>query len=98
MDNHRARRKPLPDWYLAEPRLEDGEDWFMDAFRRLNTEKMGGPQIPDSRIMAYADRHGLDYEAAETLGRMVRGLDSVLNAWSDEDQKRRASVEKDRKK
>lgn len=69
----------------------------MEAFRRLVTEKMGGPQIPDSRIMDYADRHGLDYETAEVLNRIVRGLDTILAEWTSSDQARRASVERDRK-
>lgn len=69
----------------------------MEAFRRLVTEKMGGPQIPESRIMGYADRHGLDYETAEVLSRVIRGLDSELTEWSNSDQKRRESVERNRK-
>ena len=90
-----ARKVPwaqLPDWYKAEPRKTEEDQWFMDAFRVLGTERQlgwtAGP-IPESAIDNFADKRGLDRAMIGVLRTIVRALDNAYLTWLEDQRKRR---------
>lgn len=89
-----ARKVPwaqLPEWYRAEPRKTEEDQWFLDAFRTLGTERQlgwtAGP-IPESAIDDFAVKRGLDRAMIGVLRTIVRALDNAYLAWLEAQRKR----------
>lgn len=86
----RATRGRLPQWYLDAPMLRPGDEFYLQAFFELSTERsfgMGaiGP-IPWSRIIDYGQRAGLDKQMQDVLVRVLRTLDEEYLKWQREQE------------
>lgn len=71
-------RTPIPDAIRNAPYLHPSLQFFYSAFWTLSTERQIGMSlgpIPWSRIIQFAQWHGLDEESTDYLERVVRALD-----------------------
>lgn len=79
--------RPVPE-LLDRPALSKQDDWLMDAFERLSTERQMGfgswGSIPHSKVVAEALRLGLGDDGLHELWTVISALDeqwrSVANA------------------
>ena len=73
-----------PDWYLDEPPLQRGDDFYIRAFHALCTERQFGSAIgpiPWSKIMDYGQRVGLDPVMMSVFESVIYALDE---AWLED--------------
>ena len=78
-----TKGRPLPEWFLDEPPLYPGDDFFLSAFYELSC---GDPIRWVDRIM-YAERKGLDPDVADAFSHIISGLDSAYIKWKTEKEK-----------
>jgi hypothetical protein len=85
----KKKRRPLPDdhWFHDRPAPVVGQDFFFAAYRDLQTCRTPDGPIPWTAAMAYADRKGLDPDAAEAIWVVVRKLDGTERQWRYEQLK-----------
>lgn len=79
--------RPLPDWYVDEPELIRGAEFFLKAFRHLNSCRSFGMSlgpIPWSEILLYAKHNELDFEATNILVNVISSMDSAYLNWQKE--------------
>lgn len=76
--------RPAPDWYLDEPELGEHDDFFLEAFGELSTERAPGfdslGQIPWSKIRDYANEAGLEGDVASAFRAIIREMDNAYRA------------------
>lgn len=78
-----GREGDIPDWYFKEPYATEQGLWCVRAFLSLSTDRAFGfavGPIPDSKIVAYADRVGLDVWNSEVFSYLIRRLDHAFLA------------------
>lgn len=83
--------RPLPEWYLDEPELIPGDDFFLSAFHQLSTERQIGDvpgSIPWSKIVQYSDRRGLEPDVSVLLEHVIMRMDSAYIQWFVDKQKK----------
>lgn len=78
-----SKGRQLPEWYLNEPPLYPGDDFFLSAFYELSC---GEPIRWIDRIM-YAERKGLDSDVTDAFSHIIREMDSVYLAWRAKKEK-----------
>jgi len=83
--------KPLPSWATDEPENSRGDNFWMQAFFRLHSDRsvgMGavGP-IPWTAIHAYGSMIGLDRGMIEVFTVVIQRLDSRFLEWSEQQRK-----------
>lgn len=87
----KRKKRPLPEWYLAEPQLPSGLQFFMNAYHDLATCRPwdgGNPlPIPWTACALYADRKGLEADLADLLWDAVRAADQADRKWIIDHQK-----------
>lgn len=92
MDAAERKGRPLPQWYLDEPELMPGDVFYLEAFRSLGTERQIGVAqgpIPDSKVIEYGRRAGLDQDVIDgLLVPVVREMDTEYLKWSTEQSER----------
>lgn len=82
----------MMDFVESEPDLGPFDNFYLAAFRRLATERKGGPCIPYSAIRSYALERGLDSDSAEIFEDVIWHLDEAHMKWVHaEAEKSRAS-------
>lgn len=89
----KRKKRPLPDWYLDEPVLIHGEQFFINAFWLLNTERNVGMdlgEIPWSKIVKYGRHCQLDRDMIDILVYVVRELDGAYLGWEKKQAEKRA--------
>lgn len=96
------RGQPLPDWAQSPPEIAPGEDWYLQAFWDLGTERQLGygslGPIPWSRIVAYGERAGLSSGTVDVLVEVVQALDGAYLRWradEAETERRRQKAEQE---
>lgn len=70
----------LPQWFLDQPVIPEGAEFFYNAFWDLSTERqigMGLGPIPTSRIDERAREAGLDYDTALMFRQVIRAMDTA---------------------
>jgi hypothetical protein len=91
--------RALPDWYLAKPDLEPGEDAYLQAFWLLGTGRAVGSytigSIPWRDMVSYADRLGLSGSTHDLFVRVISEMDAGYLAWKAEEMKARKTPPKD---
>ena len=94
MDAAERKGRSLPQWYLEEPELLPGDVFYLEAFRSLGTERQIGVAqgpIPDSKIIDYGQRAGLDRDVIDgLLVPVIREMDTEYLEWSNEQSDREA--------
>jgi hypothetical protein len=81
IDQAILKKRELPAWYLDEPEIPEGTEFFLSAFRDLSTCRgMDGP-IPWTAAHLYAEFKGLDRDVAELLWEVVQTLDGTERKW-----------------
>jgi len=69
-----------------------GDGFYLEAFRSLSTERQIGVAqgpIPDSKIVEYGLRRGLDHDVVEgLLAPVVREMDTAYLRWNSEQSER----------
>ena len=89
---HRERGLTPPEHLTDPPKIELRFLVYWEAFQDLQTERVhAGQTIPIGKILAYAERYGLD---PDTLKRIVWKADQVLLAhWKGVDKSLAAQAE-----
>lgn len=79
--------RPLEDdhWFYDKPDRFDGDEFFYEAFRDLQTERQTDGPIPWSKCIAYADRRRLSPEVGDVLWAVIRRMDAVERRWRVEE-------------
>lgn len=71
----------MPDWYLDEPDLPEGSEFFLKAYEALGTcRSMDGP-IPWTAARLYAEQKSLEVDVAELLWEVVHRMDVAEQRW-----------------
>lgn len=86
-----GRGQPAPAWTNDRPELLPGEEFYLNAFWDLNTERHVGMSlghIPCSKIRAYGAAAGLDSDTMELFVAVIRVMDSAFIKWAIEQQER----------
>jgi hypothetical protein len=86
--------RELPDWYLEQPVLQAGDEWYLEAFRDLNTTRsvgMGLGPIPWDRAREYGLYAGLDDANMPVFLAVMQAMDSLYLEWEGKEVKRRAA-------
>ncbi len=81
----------MPQWYLDEPPLCVGDEFYFKAFWDLDTTRSYGMElgpIPWNLIVDYAERAELDEELKEPFVRIIRGMDNTYRGWQQEQSDR----------
>lgn len=88
----RTGRGKLPGWYLDRPDELRGDEFYIDAFFSLSTERQFGQcigPIPWSKIIDYGILHGLNYTMLNVFHVVLRILDEGYLEWQRDDQRAR---------
>ncbi len=90
MAYYESHNKPLPRWYLDEPVLLPGDEFYMVAFSALSTcrhfGQMVGP-IPWDRIIDYGCRKRLNSGMLDVFEVVIRQLDEMYLKQLRDDQR-----------
>lgn len=76
--------RELPTWFIEEPEVEPGDEFYLRAFRDLDTcrsSSMSIGPIPWRDIIYYAERSGLEEDLIEPFIRVIRLMDSAHREW-----------------
>jgi hypothetical protein len=80
--------RPLPKAIAEAPGLEQGNEFFYNAFVSLNTCRLtdyGG--IPWTAVEQYAQRYCIDEEQADLLHGVIKEVDQWFLDYQDKKQK-----------
>ncbi len=88
-----AKGRDLPDWYLDEPEVLPGDQFYMQAFFELSTcrnySAMGDMlPIPWTAIVHYGNLHGLKGLMLDHFCTCVRAMDNAYMDWRRESQEK----------
>jgi hypothetical protein len=89
-----ARGAPPPQWWLDEPVPDDATRFIVEAFWILSTERHVGMalgHIPDSFLVAYAERKGVTPAMMVAFRAAIRAADACYLDWA---ARRRERAEK----
>lgn len=85
-------REP-PDWYLDQPEIVPGDEFYLSAFYELSTTRdtgFGSGPIPWQHILAYSNSSGFEDDVRDAFIRIIRAMDRSYLAWvSEEDERKR---------
>lgn len=74
-----VKGRELPKWYLEEPALYPGDDFYLTAFYRLSTCRLHQGDIPGnipwSEIVKYSDRRKLDEDNSLLFEHVLAEMD-----------------------
>lgn len=79
-----AKGRELPEWYLDEPFLFPGDDFYLSAFDELTTCRHYGMEpgpIPWSSILEYGRFHELEPDVFVLFKAVVRQMDKAFLEW-----------------
>ena len=88
------RGAPLPEWYVEQPALFLGGEFYMNAFMRLSTCRQVGMTlgpIPWDKAEAYIQSRGFSTVFCDFFLQVIYEMDS---AWIEWQEKRRKKVRK----
>lgn len=89
----------MPEWFLERPLLLEGEQFYLEAFWELSTERAIGwsiGPIPWRAIRSYGYDAKLDDDVLRVFCRVIRELDEVYLKWQREEQGRKTEVTRGR--
>jgi hypothetical protein len=92
IDQAIAKGRALPEWFLEEPIILPGEEFYIKAFFHLSTCRHGngmstGP-IPWNNCLEYGLLAGLDNDIIETFIEIIRVMDTIYLKWQDDEAKK----------
>ncbi len=76
--------RSLPQWFLDEPPVFKGDEFYFQAFNDLNTCRQVGMEvgpIPWHRITEYGREAGLDDSIRKAFVRIIRAMDDAYRAF-----------------
>lgn len=84
------KKRPLPDWYLDEPTLLPGDDFYVREFWILDTTRPRGDGVVGPlSVPAMEDRgerrHGFGPVALDLYVLVLRRLDATYLEWKSRD-------------
>jgi len=79
-----AKNRALPEWYLEEPELLPGDEFYLREFRVLGTERVMGGPIPHSKIISRAFQLGLDTCMINAMAEIIMAMDDASREWSSQ--------------
>lgn len=93
MESAIAKGRKLPDWYINEPTLLDGDEFYMLEFWTLDTTRqIGGGGLGPIPITSIEDRgerrHGFDGETLALYIGIIRCMDDGFRDWQADEFKR----------
>lgn len=93
MDSAIAKRRPLPPWFLEQPALLNGDEFYIRQFNQLSTERQLGMSvgpIPVSKIEERAARAGLDDACTELFVDVIMAMDEGYRDWNTKEGKKQS--------
>ncbi len=84
MEAGARKGRALPQWYLDEPPIMPGDDFYVRSFWRLHTERQMGTApgpIPHSACESYALRRGLCEELVDHFCDVMSAMDGAYLGW-----------------
>lgn len=87
----------MPRWYLDEPILPPVLFFYINAFWDLSTERQVGfsiGPIPESKILEYGSRAGLNSRMLGVFKRAIRRMDSRYQKHLSDEQDKRTPAKK----
>jgi len=81
--------RKLPDWYLDEPPLGDGDHFYLKAFWDLNTCRpsgWGAGPIPWDKIIRYAEWACLDGILTNVFVLIIQRMDTAYLTWVEKNK------------
>jgi hypothetical protein len=89
----------LPEWYLVAPATAPGDEFYLEAFYNLCSERKydGGPS-PRSSILQFSRDYGLDPTLINPLISIVDAMDVVYLRWVETEREKRAKEKASMKK
>src|SRR5690606_11766519 len=80
-----AKGRPIPDWAKEEPQLLPGDEFYVEAFWELCSERlMPMGQIPWRSIVEYGRHKSLDDDILPVFHTVVREMDRAYLRWQAE--------------
>jgi hypothetical protein len=86
-----AKGRDLPEWFMDEPFLEPGDDFYLKAFRDLDTCRaygMSAGPIPWKDIVYYAERSFLDEDLINPFVYIIRAMDNGFREWLNKESEK----------
>ena len=90
IDAAKRKGRALPDWYLKEPPVHPNDIYYFQWFWKLNSCRNYefGP-IPYDKVIALADRVGLDEPMIDLLNFIIESMDAEYLKWQIAEAKKR---------
>lgn len=91
----------LPEWFLSQPILLPGEEFYLNAFMDLSGDRsvgMGPGPIPWTVMVKYAQFKGIDEDFIDYFTRILRIIDSRYIEWQNAESEKRAKQQSKSKK
>lgn len=90
-----AKSRPLPEWYLKEPVLVDGDYFYLKAFSELSTGRqigaMGGVgPISWRDLRDFASEAGLEPDVAAGFYIVMRSMDDAYLEYQAEESRKKS--------
>ncbi len=88
--------REFPEWFINEPETFPGDEFYLDAFGDLTTERQIGfslGQIPHSKIKQYGIDFGLDATTLDFFIRIIRSIDDKYLGWENDENKKRQNLQ-----
>lgn len=85
------KKRQLPKWFEEEPPKGVGDDFYLDAFRNLSTERQVGMElgeIPWSKVVEYGLYKGLDSDMIDAFVHIIRSMDVEYMKWTAAESKK----------
>jgi len=77
-----AKGREPPAWFVNQPAVDPVGRFYIDSFTELSTDRAGpGQLIPRWSLADFAEKAGLDCDAARIFGSVIRRLDLAYLDW-----------------
>ena len=93
IDAAARKGRKFPDWYLDQPAIFPGDEFYLRAFYHLSSCRrfQGGP-IPWELIAQYAAGWQLAPDMVETFATVIPMMDNAYLEWWEAENKKRDSA------
>ena len=88
-------KSPTPSWFNDQPVHNRGDDWYLERFWELSSERQIGMElgpIPFSKIKETASEWQLSTRTAEGFTMIIRAMDREYLKWIEKEKAKSANV------
>jgi len=91
-----AKNRPLPQWYLDKPELDQFEEWLLVSFFELSNGRVDGKLISWRDIADYSTLHEFDPVFSQVFKEIIIELDVLF--WQHNKSERSTKEKEELKK